>query len=66
MVKKYDYFIESVNPICNAKLRELFTKFAVPCVFYERFEFDVDKDGNLPEVDFSLLEKGSPVKIFSK
>lgn len=31
-----------------------------------RFEFDVDKDGNLPEVDFSLLEKGSPVKIFSK
>ena len=55
-----------MNPICNAKLRELFTKFAVPCVFYERFEFDVDKDGNLPEVDFSLLEKGSPVKIFSK
>lgn len=30
------------------------------------FEFDLDKEGNLPEVDFTLLEVGSPVKIFSK
>lgn len=43
MVKKYDLFLKSVNPICNAKLRELFTKFDIPCAFYECFEYDVDK-----------------------
>ena len=31
-----------------------------------RFEVAPDKDGNLPEIDFTLLEVGSTVKIFSK
>ena len=55
MVKKYDYFLKSVNPICNAKLRELFTKFAIPCVFYECFEYDVDKQEDVKVSTFLYM-----------